>query len=63
MGVFIGQSTQDLRPRDRRDPLRRSPVSVVAGSCRQGMMASACAVIVREERTRAKTSINELLRD
>ena len=65
---------QDRRPRDRRDLCRRS-----AGICRGGARraagkplkngqpgpATACAVIVKrvDERTRAKTSINELLRD
>ena len=68
MGVFIGQSTQDLRPRDRRGQLR--PRARRLGRrrrqpARRPTAASLyCAVIVKQvdAKTRAKTSINELLR-
>ena len=68
MGVFLGQSTQDLRPRERNRLYGRVPAGsvVVAGSlpAADGSHSLYCAVIVKQvdAKTRAKTSINELLR-
>jgi 2,3,4,5-tetrahydropyridine-2-carboxylate N-succinyltransferase len=70
MGVFIGQSTKHLRPRDGRNQLR--PRAGRLGGGVSGSLPSAdgkyslyCAVIVKQvdAQTRAKTGINELLRD
>jgi 2,3,4,5-tetrahydropyridine-2-carboxylate N-succinyltransferase len=68
MGVFIGQSTR-IYDRERGDILYgRVPAGavVVPGSLpsADGKYSLACAVIVKrvDEQTRAKTSINELLR-
>ena len=65
---------QDRRPRDRRDLHRRGAGIFGGGAGRaagkplkngQPGPSTACAVIVKrvDERTRSKTSINELLRD
>ena len=69
MGVFIGQSTQDLRPRDaarsRTAACRRARSSSPAACLSaDGSHSLYCAVIVKQvdAKTRAKTSINELLR-
>jgi 2,3,4,5-tetrahydropyridine-2-carboxylate N-succinyltransferase len=69
MGVFIGQSTR-IYDRERDEVLYgRVPAGavVVPGTLPggNGKYALACAVIVKrvDERTRAKTSINELLRN
>ena len=69
MGVFIGQSTR-IYDRTTGQILRgRVPAGsvVVPGSlpAADGRYSLACAVIVKhvDEQTRAKTSINELLRD
>ncbi|HEY1615937.1 MAG TPA: 2,3,4,5-tetrahydropyridine-2,6-dicarboxylate N-succinyltransferase [Rhizomicrobium sp.] len=69
MGVFLGQSTRIVdRATGEIHYGRVPPYSVVVpGSLPQGSdrPSLACAVIVKrvDERTRAKTSINELLRD
>jgi len=69
MGVFLGQSTKIVdRASGQIHTGRVPPYSVVvAGSLAGGPNKPAlyCAVIVKtvDERTRAKTSINELLRD
>jgi 2,3,4,5-tetrahydropyridine-2-carboxylate N-succinyltransferase len=69
MGVFIGQSTR-IYDRDRDEILYgRVPAGsvVVPGSLpsANGKFSLACAVIVKrvDEQTRAKTSLNELLRN
>jgi 2,3,4,5-tetrahydropyridine-2,6-dicarboxylate N-succinyltransferase len=69
MGVFIGQSTR-IYDRERDEILYgRVPAGavVVPGSlpAASGKYSLACAVIVKrvDEQTRAKTSINELLRN
>ena len=69
MGVYLGQSTKIVdRATGEIHYGRVPPYSVVvAGTLPQGDMRPSlyCAVIVKrvDERTRAKTSINELLRD
>ena len=69
MGVFIGASTKIVdRATGQIHQGRVPPYSVVvAGSLPQGADRPSlyCAVIVKtvDERTRSKTSINELLRD
>jgi 2,3,4,5-tetrahydropyridine-2-carboxylate N-succinyltransferase len=69
MGVFIGQSTR-IYDRERDEVLYgRVPAGavVVPGSlpAKNGMYSLACAVIVKrvDAQTRAKTSLNELLRN
>lgn len=69
MGVFIGQSTR-IYDRDRDEVIfGRVPAGavVVPGSLpsKDGRYSLACAVIVKrvDEKTRARTSINELLRN
>jgi 2,3,4,5-tetrahydropyridine-2-carboxylate N-succinyltransferase len=69
MGVFIGQSTKIVDRHTGQIHMGRVPPYsvVVAGSLPQGPDRPSlyCAVIVKtvDERTRSKTSINELLRD
>ncbi len=69
MGVFIGQSTKIVDRHTGQIHMGRVPpyAVVVAGSLPQGPDKPSlyCAVIVKtvDERTRSKTSINELLRD
>jgi 2,3,4,5-tetrahydropyridine-2-carboxylate N-succinyltransferase len=69
MGVFIGQSTRIYDRASRSVTYGRVPAGsvVVAGSlpAADGTHGLYCAVIVKQvdARTRAKTSINELLRD
>jgi 2,3,4,5-tetrahydropyridine-2,6-dicarboxylate N-succinyltransferase len=69
MGVFIGASTRIVDRASGEIHYGRVPAYsvVVPGALpgKQGGPALACAVIVKrvDERTRAKTSINELLRD
>jgi 2,3,4,5-tetrahydropyridine-2-carboxylate N-succinyltransferase len=69
MGVFIGQSTRIYDRASGEILLGRVPAGsvVVPGSlpARDGSHSLYCAVIVKrvDERTRSKTSINELLRD
>jgi 2,3,4,5-tetrahydropyridine-2-carboxylate N-succinyltransferase len=69
MGVYLGQSTKIVdRATGEIHFGRVPPYSVVVpGALPQGEMRPSlyCAVIVKrvDERTRAKTSINELLRD
>jgi 2,3,4,5-tetrahydropyridine-2-carboxylate N-succinyltransferase len=69
MGVFLGQSTKIVdRATGQIHSGKVPPYSVVvAGSLPQGPAKPSlyCAVIVKtvDERTRSKTSINELLRD
>ena len=69
MGVFIGQSTKIYNRATGEITYGRVPAGsvVVAGSLpsKDGSHALYCAVIVKQvdEQTRAKTSINELLRD
>ena len=75
MGVYLGASTTDHRPRDRRDRsaarCRPTPwwcrAPCRASRCRTASPGPTlyCAVIVKrvDEKTRSKTSINELLRD
>ena len=70
MGVFIGQSTKIYQPGDRRGQLRARSRRVggrrrnLPSVRRPQLPALYCAVIVKQvdARTRAKTSINELLR-
>jgi 2,3,4,5-tetrahydropyridine-2-carboxylate N-succinyltransferase len=69
MGVYLGQSTK-IVDRASGEVLygRVPPYSVVVSGTMgggEGKPALYCAVIVKrvDERTRAKTSINELLRD
>ena len=75
MGVFLGASTQDRRPRHRRS-LHGPGAALFGGRARLAARQAAavdgdagpslyCAVIVKrvDEQTRSKTSINELLRD
>ena len=69
MGVFIGQSTKIYNRLTGEVTYGRVPAGsvVVAGSLpsKDGTQSLYCAVIVKQvdENTRAKTSINELLRD
>jgi 2,3,4,5-tetrahydropyridine-2-carboxylate N-succinyltransferase len=69
MGVFIGQSTRIYDRASGQTLFGRVPAGavVVPGSLpsRDGTHSLACAVIVKrvDEKTRAKTSLNELLRD
>jgi 2,3,4,5-tetrahydropyridine-2,6-dicarboxylate N-succinyltransferase len=69
MGVFLGASTKIVDRSTGEVHYRRVPAYsvVVPGSLpgKEGGPALACAVIVKrvDERTRSKTSINELLRD
>ena len=70
MGVYHRRLDPDRRPRDRRDPPGRGAALFGRGAglaARQETAAPSlyCAVIVKrvDEKTRAKTSINELLRD
>jgi 2,3,4,5-tetrahydropyridine-2,6-dicarboxylate N-succinyltransferase len=69
MGVFIGQSTKIYDRATGEITYGRVPAGsvVVAGSLpsADGAYSLYCAVIVKrvDEKTRAKTSINELLRD
>jgi 2,3,4,5-tetrahydropyridine-2-carboxylate N-succinyltransferase len=69
MGVFIGQSTRIYDRASGRTLFGRVPAGsvVVPGALpsRDGKYSLACAVIVKhvDEQTRAKTSLNELLRD
>jgi 2,3,4,5-tetrahydropyridine-2-carboxylate N-succinyltransferase len=69
MGVFLGASTRIVDRASREVHYGRVPAYsvVVPGSLpgKDGGPALACAVIVKrvDERTRSKTSINELLRD
>jgi 2,3,4,5-tetrahydropyridine-2-carboxylate N-succinyltransferase len=69
MGVFIGQSTKIVDRHTGQIHMGRVPPYsvVVAGNLPQGPDRPSlyCAVIVKtvDERTRSKTSINELLRD
>lgn len=68
MGVFIGQSTKIYNRETRQISYGRVPEGsvVVPGSLpsQDGSHSLACAVIIKQidERTRLKTSINELLR-
>jgi len=69
MGVFLGASTKIVdRASGEVRYGRVPPYSVVVPGAlpgKEGAPALACAVIVKQvdERTRSKTSINELLRD
>ena len=69
MGVFLGASTKIVDRGSEEVRYGRVPeYSVVVPGClpgKDGAPALACAVIVKrvDERTRSKTSINELLRD
>jgi 2,3,4,5-tetrahydropyridine-2-carboxylate N-succinyltransferase len=67
MGVFIGQSTKIFNRETGEVTYGRVPSGsvVVAGSLPSAGCNLYCAVIVKQvdARTRAKTSINELLRD
>ena len=69
MGVFLGQSTRILERESGTISYGRVPAGsvVVPGSLpsKDGRYSLYCAVIVKrvDEKTRAKTSINELLRD
>jgi 2,3,4,5-tetrahydropyridine-2-carboxylate N-succinyltransferase len=67
MGVFLGQSTKILNRATGEVTYGRVPAGsvVVAGSMPSGNCHLYCAVIVKQvdARTRAKTSLNELLRD
>ena len=74
MGVFLGASTKIVDRADRRDLPGRGAglfgggARLAAGQADAGRRAGPslyCAVIVKrvDEKTRAKTSINELLRD
>jgi len=69
MGVFIGQSTRIYDRASGQTLFGRVPAGsvVVPGALpsRDGKYSLACAVIVKrvDEQTRAKTSLNELLRD
>ena len=69
MGVFIGQSTKIFDRETRRGPLRPGPGRLgrrVRATCPAGRRKYSlyCAVIVKrvDAQTRAKTSLNELLR-
>jgi 2,3,4,5-tetrahydropyridine-2-carboxylate N-succinyltransferase len=64
MGVFIGQSTRSMTvPRVLQGRIPAGSV-VVSGTSSDGKYSLYCAVIVKrvDAQTRAKTSINELLR-
>ena len=75
MGVYLGASTQDRRSRDRCKIYAGRGAALLCRGVRARCRASQCngepgpnlycAVIVKrvDERTRSKTSINELLRD
>ncbi len=69
MGVFIGQSTKIFNRMTNEITFGRVPAGsvVVPGSlpAKNGSHSLNCAVIIKQvdERTRSKTSINELLRD
>ncbi|MEO8161170.1 MAG: DapH/DapD/GlmU-related protein, partial [Arenimonas sp.] len=68
MGVFLGQSTRIFDRATRKVSYGRVPAGsvVVSGSlpAQDGSHSLYCAVIVKQvdEKTRSKTSINELLR-
>ena len=50
MGVFIGQSTQDLRPGDRRDPLRPRPGRLGGGFRQPALRGRQVQPVLRRDR-------------